>query len=103
MPAMTVAYRGLGREAIPRATSAVRIFQQVGASFGTAVLAVVLQHQSAAHAAAGSAGLATAFGHTFWWTVGFTVLAFVPALLMPTTSARALQEVDPAPQVAVGR
>jgi EmrB/QacA subfamily drug resistance transporter len=103
VPAMTVAYRGLRREAIPRATSAVRIFQQVGASFGTAVLAVVLQHQSAAHAAAGSAGLATAFGHTFWWTVGFTLLAFVPALLMPTTSARALQGVDPAPQVAVGR
>ncbi len=83
VPAMTVAYRGLRSEAIPRATSTVRIFQQVGASFGTAVLAVILQNQTAAHAAAGSAGLATAFGHTFWWTVGFTALLFVPALLLP--------------------
>ncbi len=103
VPAMTVAYRGLRREAIPRATSAVRIFQQVGASFGTAVLAVILQHQSTTHAAGGSSGLATAFGNTFWWTVGFTALAFVPALLMPTSSPRAVQERDPQPQLAVGR
>jgi MFS family permease len=103
VPAMTVAYRGLRTEAIPRATSAVRIFQQVGASFGTAVLAVILQHQTAAFAAAGAAGLATAFGHTFWWTVAFTAVAFVPALLMPTASARALQPVDSEPQPAVGR
>ena len=83
VPALTVAYRGLRREAIPRATSTVRIFQQIGASFGTAVLAVILQNQTAVHAAAGSAGLATAFAHTFWWTVGFTALALVPALLLP--------------------
>ena len=100
---MAAAYHGLRTEAIPRATSAVRIFQQVGASFGTAVLAVILQHQAASHAAAGAAGLATAFGHTFWWTVGFTALAFVPALLLPTASARALPEVDSEPQLAVGR
>jgi len=83
VPAMTAAYRGLRNEAIPRATSAVRIFQQVGASFGTAVLAVILQHGVAGQAGAGPAGLATAFGHTFWWAVGFTALAFVPALLLP--------------------
>ena len=103
VPAMTVAYRGLRREAIPRATSAVRIFQQIGASFGTAVLAVILQQQSTAHAAGGSAGLAAAFGTTFWWTVGFTALAFVPALLMPTESARAIADVESEPQLAVGR
>ena len=103
VPALTVAYRGLRHEAIPRATSAVRIFQQVGASFGTAVLAVILQQQSAAHATGGSSGLATAFSHTFWWTLGFTALAFVPALLMPTASPRAASNVDPEPQLAVGR
>jgi hypothetical protein len=26
--------------------------------------------------------LASAFGHTFWWVVGMTVVALVPALLM---------------------
>ena len=81
----------------------MRIFQQVGASFGTAVLAVILQHQTTAHAAAGAAGLATAFAHTFWWAVAFTAVAFLPALLMPTASARALQPVDSKPRLAVGR
>ena len=35
--------------------------QQVGASFGTAVFAVILQHQAVSDAASGNAGLATAF------------------------------------------
>src|SRR3954451_24176180 len=56
VPAMTAGYRDLRPEAIPRATSAVRSIQQVGASFGTAVLAVILQHAAANHA------LPTAFG-----------------------------------------
>jgi EmrB/QacA subfamily drug resistance transporter len=84
VPAMAATYYGLPNEAYPRATSAVRSFQQVGASFGTAVLAVILQQQLAGHAADPS-GLATAFGHTFWWAVGLTALAFVPALLLPRT------------------
>jgi hypothetical protein len=41
---------------------------------------VILQHQASSHAAAGPAGLATAFGNTFWWAVGFTALAFISAL-----------------------
>lgn len=83
VPATTAAYYGLRNEAIPRATSTVRIFQQVGGSLGTALLAVTLQHQTAHLAGAGSAELATAFGHTFWWTVGFSALALIPALLLP--------------------
>jgi EmrB/QacA subfamily drug resistance transporter len=83
VPATTAAYYGLRNEAIPRATSTVRIFQQVGGSFGTALLAVILQHQTAHLAGAGPAELATAFGHTFWWAVGFTALALIPALLLP--------------------
>jgi hypothetical protein len=81
VPAMAASYYGLRIDEYPRATSAVRSFQQVGASFGTAVLAVILQHQS--RGAADAAGLADAFGHTFWWAVGFTALAFVPALFFP--------------------
>jgi EmrB/QacA subfamily drug resistance transporter len=83
VPAMTAAYHDLRPEAFARATSAVRIVQQVGASLGTAVLAVILEHQAASHAAA------TAFGNTFWWAVGFTALAFIPALLLPTARAGA--------------
>ena len=100
VPAMTAAYRDLRPEAIPRATSAVRILQQVGASFGTAVLAVILQHQASSHAAAGPAGLATAFGNTFWWAVGFTALAFIPALLLPSATATATAAPQPAPAEA---
>jgi MFS family permease len=95
VPAMTAVYRDLPPEAFSRATSAVRILQQIGASFGTAVLAVILQHQAASHAADGAAGLATAFGNTFWWAVGFTALALIPALLLPRAPAAA-----PAPQAA---
>jgi EmrB/QacA subfamily drug resistance transporter len=83
VPAMAAVYYDLPHGAYPRATSAVRSAQQVGASFGTAVLAVILQNQAASHAASGNAGLATAFGHTFWWAVVFTALAFVPALFLP--------------------
>ena len=46
--------------------------------------AALLQHQAASHATGGNAGLATAFGHTFWWAVAFTALAFVPALFLPS-------------------
>jgi len=83
VPAMAAMYYDLPKSAYPRATSAARSLQQMGASFGTAVLAVILQHQAASHAASGNAGLATAFGHTFWWAVVFTALALVPALFLP--------------------
>jgi EmrB/QacA subfamily drug resistance transporter len=80
---MAGAFTGLSREQVPHASSATRIVQFVGGSFGAAVLvAVILDQQIAAHAAAGAAGLATAFGDTFWWCVGFTALALLPALLM---------------------
>jgi EmrB/QacA subfamily drug resistance transporter len=81
---MAGAFQGLSPAEVPHASSATRIAQFVGGSFGAAVLvAVILDRQVAAHAAAGAAGLVAAFGYTFWWCVGFTALAVVPALLMP--------------------
>jgi EmrB/QacA subfamily drug resistance transporter len=80
---MAGAFQGLSKSQVPHASSAVRILQMVGGSFGAAVLAVILERQAAAHAAAGAAGLQTAFGHTFWWAIGFTAAALVPALLLP--------------------
>jgi EmrB/QacA subfamily drug resistance transporter len=77
MAVMTGAFDGLSSERIPHASSTTRIMQQVGGSFGTAVLAVILQRQLA-----GQPG-ATAFGHTFLWSLAFTALALVPALLLP--------------------
>jgi EmrB/QacA subfamily drug resistance transporter len=77
MAIMVGAYQGLDRARIPHASSTTRIMQQLGGSFGTAVLAVLL----AAHLATRST--AVAFGQTFWWAVAFSVLALVPALLLP--------------------
>jgi predicted MFS family arabinose efflux permease len=86
VPVMAASYIGLRHDQIPRATTAVRIFQQVGGSLGTAVFAVILQRQSAHPAAAGQSGndvVAAAFGTTFWWALGLTAIALVPALLLP--------------------
>ncbi len=81
---MAGAFQGLGREQVPHASSATRIVQYVGGSFGAAVLvALILDRQVAAHAAAGAAGVATAYASTFWWCTGFTALALLPALLLP--------------------
>jgi hypothetical protein len=79
---MAGAFQGLRRADLPHASSATRIAQQGGGAFGAAVLVVILASQTAAHAAAGQAA-AIAFGHTFWWCVGFTALAIIPALALP--------------------
>jgi predicted MFS family arabinose efflux permease len=82
VPSLASPYRGLAPQQIPRATSAIRIFQQLGGSFGVAVLAVVLQRQllvESRHAG----NLAAAYGHTFWWALGFIAPAVIPTLLLP--------------------
>jgi EmrB/QacA subfamily drug resistance transporter len=81
-PAAT-AYLGLKPDQVPHASTATRIAQQVGGSFGTAIIAMILQTQLIAHAAAGVAGRATAFDSTFWWSLAFTALAIIPALALP--------------------
>ena len=80
---MAGAFQGLSREQVPHASSATRILQFVGGSFGAAILvAVILDRYAVTHAGAGAAGLATAFADTFWWCTGFTALAVIPALLL---------------------
>jgi EmrB/QacA subfamily drug resistance transporter len=83
VPPMSVAYQDVPPAGIPHATMNTRIAQQVGASFGTAVVAVALQ-SLLAHGAAG------AFHGAFWWSVGITVAALIPALALPAarTAAR---------------
>ena len=81
-PAAT-AYIGLTPDQVPHASSATRIAQQVGGSFGTAIMAMILQTQLIAHASAGVAGRAAAFDNTFWWSLAFTAVAIIPALALP--------------------
>jgi MFS family permease len=96
---MAGAFQGLAKTDLPHASSATRIMQQVGGAFGAAVLIVILTGQVALHPAASRAGLAAAYGRTFWWCIGFTVLAIVPTLLMPGRPASDAQPpaAEPAP------
>jgi EmrB/QacA subfamily drug resistance transporter len=80
---MATAYIGLTRDQVPHASTATRIAQQVGGSFGTAIMAMILGTQLAAHASAGVAGRAAAFDNTFWWSLAFTAIAVIPALALP--------------------
>jgi len=77
---MVGAFTGLAKEQVPHASSATRILQQVGGSFGTAVLTVILELQLTGPGH--GAGLVTAFDRTFWWAIGFTVAGALPALLL---------------------
>jgi EmrB/QacA subfamily drug resistance transporter len=111
MPAISAAYQTLSGPQVPRASTAINIVQRVGGSIGTALVAVVLEHQirvqvhglaggltgasTAPHAAVAkvAAPFATAFGNTFWWIVGLTVVALVPALFLRREPARANEPV----------
>ena len=87
VPLMALGFRGLAREQVPDASIITRIAQQVGGSFGTAVLAVVL---GSALATAGSpAALQDAFRQSFWWAIGFTAAGLLVSLALPATVSAA--------------
>ena len=79
LPVFATAYEGLDRARIPDASVITRASQQVGGSFGSAVLALILVDQ-----VAGVAGYRT----TFWATIAFTAVAVVLALRLPSLTNR---------------
>jgi EmrB/QacA subfamily drug resistance transporter len=100
-PTTAAAYALLDSSQVPGATAALNTLRQIGASIGTALLAVVLQHESKAALSpvrGGTGGLlaplpasereqvsgpvATAFGHTFMWAVALALLAILPAVAL---------------------
>lgn len=81
IPLITGAYIGLERHEIPDASIITRVAQQLGGSFGTAVLAVILTN--AAIDVSSSAGVAAAFDEAFWWATGFTAVAVLLSSLLP--------------------
>jgi MFS family permease len=95
VPSLAAPYHGLAPTQIPKATSTIRILQQLGGALGVAILAVVLQGQLSdqAHHAG---HVALAYGHVFWWALGFIALAAIPALLLPGSGSRghALGQVE---------
>jgi EmrB/QacA subfamily drug resistance transporter len=93
VPIMSAGFSQLRPEQIPGAATTIRIFQQVGGSLGTAVLAVILERQlRGAHS---SAELADGFGTTFTWALGLTLLAVLPALRLPSERAGRVATVTP--------
>jgi EmrB/QacA subfamily drug resistance transporter len=79
MPVMVASYTGLDKQQIPHSSVLTRTAQQIGGSFGTAVLAVILEGAIAAHPAA----LADAFHVAFWWSAGFSAVAVLLCLWLP--------------------
>jgi EmrB/QacA subfamily drug resistance transporter len=79
IPVMAVAFLGLDKQQIAHSSVVTRTVQQVGGSFGTAVLAVILTAALAAH----HADPGTGFDLAFWWATGFSVLAVVLSLWLP--------------------
>jgi EmrB/QacA subfamily drug resistance transporter len=119
-PTTAAAYTVLDSSQVPRATAALNTLRQIGASLGTTVIAVVLQHESAvALTSAGSrmggmlaqvpeaerervAGpLAGAFGHTLAWAVGMAAVAMLPAFALLRSERRSppasgtVEPIDP--------
>jgi EmrB/QacA subfamily drug resistance transporter len=88
IPVMTVAYVGLSGADVPHASILTRIAQQLGGSFGVAILAVILE--AAVRDLGGSlTAMASAFDQAFWWATGFTVVAMLVSLALPGRPAPA--------------
>jgi EmrB/QacA subfamily drug resistance transporter len=79
IPVMAVAFVGLDKAQIAHSSVLTRTVQQIGGSFGTAVLAVILSSAASAH----HGNLATAFDIAFWWATGFAAVAVLLALWLP--------------------
>ena len=79
IPVMAVAYLGLDRQQIAHSSVLTRTTQQIGGSFGTAVLAVILEGAVTGH----GGNLPAAFGIAFWWSVGFSLLAVLLSCWLP--------------------
>jgi len=84
IPVMAVAFLGLDKQQIAHSSVVTRIAQQIGGSFGTAVLAVILS--SAITARHGD--LAAGFDIAFWWATGFSAVAVVLSFWLPGGSHR---------------
>ncbi|MFF5108853.1 DHA2 family efflux MFS transporter permease subunit [Streptosporangium sp. NPDC000509] len=78
VPITTAAYLRLGAGDIPGATSLLSVVQRVGGSFGTAFLLAVVARRLAA-----DTPLVQAYGVAFCCTLVLSLVALVPAVLLP--------------------
>jgi EmrB/QacA subfamily drug resistance transporter len=115
MPVFTGAMQSITGAAVARASTALNILQQTGASIGTAVLSVLLAsalssklgsgHSTIGATAGASAAarahnappMAAAFGQTFWWALALLVVAFIGSLWLPRRKPALADGALPAP------
>jgi EmrB/QacA subfamily drug resistance transporter len=90
---MTVAFLGLDKEQVAHSSVVTRTVQQIGGSFGTAVLAVILSSAASAH----HGNLVAGFDQAFWWATGFSALAVLLSLWLPA-APRTPAAAPPAPR-----
>jgi EmrB/QacA subfamily drug resistance transporter len=83
IPIMASAYMGLSRDQVPDASIVTRILLTIGGAFGSAILATIVQHQLSSSYVSNIQTVASAYNVAFWWSIGFTVIAIIPALLLP--------------------
>jgi len=86
---MAGAFQQVPHAEVPDGSTTMRIIQQVGGSLGAATLAVILAAQMAGHSPVSAADQLAAFHTAFWWAIGFSLLAILPALLLPARGRRA--------------
>ena len=80
-PVMTLALSGLSHAEAPRDSAAFSVVQRVGAPFGVAVIAVILQNLLDG-ASTPSTELA-AYSDAFWWAIGLSAIPLLFAALLP--------------------
>jgi hypothetical protein len=84
-PVLTLALAGLSHEEAPRGSAAFSVVQRVGAPFGVAVIAVILQSRLND---AGAATAAAAFSGAFWWALGLGAVPLLLAFFLPSARER---------------
>jgi len=89
MPSMTAAFSVLRRDQVADASPQLTVLQRVGGSIGTAILAVVLQSGISGLAAPSPAGIAGAFGDTYYWVLGISLVALLPTIVLTLVERRA--------------
>lgn len=82
-PVTAAAYSVLDRSAMPGATALLNVTQRIGGAVCTAIFVGVLQHQLSQAGRPEPAGIADAFGSTFWWPLALAAVAILPAVLLP--------------------
>ena len=100
MPSMAAAFAVLRPDEIHDASPQLNVIQRVGGSVGTALLAVILSHNIADATTSGGRppgpnALARAFGDTFWWALGITAAAAIPAAFLMVSERRTRRRDGP--------